>query len=767
MPVLSVSPTTLSYSGTVGGQNPPAQFLQISSNGEPTGYTISSGGTIHYQPFPTQGVTYRLQPLAVDIKGMAAGTYKDTLTLTNTISNKVVTVAVTLTLTQGPTISSLSVIGVQAGSPGFTLTVNGTNFSGICTIHWNGTAVTTTYVSAVQLTAQIPASLITSPGSVAITVATADGAPSNSLSLAIEQYSISSISPTRASVGDAGFTLSVAGSGFVAGSTVNFGTTVLKASLVTPTLITAAVSTDLVAKEGTIPVSVSSPTGTVSNALVFTVSPAFRIDQLSPAAVLVGGPSFTLTISGAGFVSGTTAHVSGSDFPAILVDASDILVNIPAALIANTGTLAVSVSRPGLPTSNTLTLTVNGTPAITALAPTSVTAGGPSFTLTVTGSNFSAGATVRWNAYALTTALLSPTQLTAAVPAASIATAGTALIDVWAGGSTYSNAALLRIAPAPAPMLSSITPATVTLATVPVSMTLSGSGFQSDCVVVFTPPSAAPVSVVPDSCAPNQAVVHLPLTVLGVPGSGEIQVSNPGGLTSPGIAVVLALPPLVGVSLGAPPAVLSGQDQPLTLTLNSAYPAALQGTLTLTFTPNPGLPDDPAIQFQNGSRVMTFSIPAGTQPKMQVAMKSGTVAGLITITPAFTAIGESVRTLPDVLSQQIQIAPAQPVISMFTCTRTSTGIVAVVDGFTNTRAVTQASFELQTASGSQGTADLGVDVPQLFGGWFSSAQAAASGGVFRYTQPIASQVATSTVVSATVKLSNAIGTSATASCQLP
>jgi hypothetical protein len=230
---------------------------------------------------------------------------------------------------------------------------------------------------------------------------------------------------------------------------------------------------------------------------------------------------------------------------------------------------------------------------------------------------------------------------------------------------------------------------------------------------------------------------------------------------------VLALPPLVGVSLGAPPTVPSGQDQPLTLTLNSAYPAALQGTLTLTFTPNPGLPDDPAIQFQNGSRVMTFSIPAGTQPKMQVAMKSGTVAGLIAITPAFTAIGESVRTLPDVLSQQIQIAPAEPVISMFTCTRTSTGIVAVVDGFTNTRAVTQASFELQTASGSQGTADLGVDVPQLFGGWFGSAQAAASGGVFRYTQPIASQVATSTVVSATVKLSNAIGTSATASCQLP
>jgi hypothetical protein len=442
-------------------------------------------------------------------------------------------------------------------------------------------------------------------------------------------------------------------------------------------------------------------------------------------------------------------------------------VNIPAALIANMGSLAVSLSRPGLPTSNSVALTVNGTPAITALAPTSVAAQGPSFTLTVTGSSYPAGAAVRWNAHTLTTVLLSSTQLTAVVPAQLIAIAGTALIDVSAGDSTFSNASLFRITQAPAPTLSSITPATVTVGTVPVSITLSGSGFQAGCVVVFTPPAAAPVNVKPDSCAPNQAVVHLPPAVLGVPGSGEIQVSNPGGYPTPGIAVALSLPPLLGVSLGAPPAVPSGQDQPVTLTLNSAYPAALQGTLTLTFTPDAGLSDDPAIQFQNGSRVMTFSIPAGTQPNMQVAMKSGTVAGLITITPSFTASGQSVRTLPDVLSQQIQIAPAAPAISMFTCTRTSAGIVAVVDGFTNTRALTQASFELQTASGSQGTADLGVDVPQLFRDWFGSGQAAASGGVFRYAQPIASQVAASTVVSATVKLSNVIGTSAIASCQLP
>jgi len=562
-----------------------------------------------------------------------------------------------------PQILSLSVTGLQAGSPGFTLGVNGSNFNGICTVRWNGTALPTTYVSATKLTATVAPSLLAAVGSVTITVATPDGSASNSLSLAIESFSIASISPARASVGDAGFTLTIAGSGFVPGTTVNFGGTVLKASAVTATQVTVAVTTDLLAKEGSIPVSVSSPAGTVSNALAFTVTPAFRLNTLSPATVLAGGPSFTLAISGAGFVSGTIVHVSTVDLASVLVDSGDILVSIPSSLIDNANSLAVSASRPGLPASNSLTLTVNLTPTITTIAPASVTAQGAAFTLTVTGTGFFSGAAIRWNAHALTTALLSSTQLTAAVPAALIATAGTALVDVSVGGNTFSNASMIRITAAPPPTLNSIVPSTLTVGTAPVSLTLTGTGIQTGCLVVFTPPSATAVKLVPDSCAPNQAVVHLPATVLGVPGSGQIQVSNPGGLPSPAIPVALALPSLLGVSLTVPPLLSSGQDQAVTFALNATYPAALQGTLTLTFAANPGLPDDPAIQFQNGSRILTFSVPAGAQPNFQATIKSGTVAGLITITPTFTAAGQDVKTLPNIVAQQVQIAPAAPVTS--------------------------------------------------------------------------------------------------------
>src|SRR5260370_21778306 len=72
-----------------------------------------------------------------------------------------------------PTVSALAPNSTAAGSASFVLTVNGTNFNSnpAATINWNGTAQTTTHVSANQLTAQIPASYVTTAGTAAVSVA--------------------------------------------------------------------------------------------------------------------------------------------------------------------------------------------------------------------------------------------------------------------------------------------------------------------------------------------------------------------------------------------------------------------------------------------------------------------------------------------------------------------------------------------------------------------------------------------------------------------
>src|SRR5215472_18677044 len=69
-------------------------------------------------------------------------------------------------------------------------------------------------------------------------------------------------------------------------------------------------------------------------------------------------------------------------------------------------------------------------PLIYPLAPSATVPGGPAFTLTVNGTGFVSGAVVNWNGTALTTTFVSSSQVTAAVPAANIASAGTAEISV-------------------------------------------------------------------------------------------------------------------------------------------------------------------------------------------------------------------------------------------------------------------------------------------------------------------------------------------------
>ena len=72
--------------------------------------------------------------------------------------------------------------------------------------------------------------------------------------------------------------------------------------------------------------------------------------------------------------------------------ASQLTAAIPAADIAGAGTAQVTVVNPDTSLSNALPFTTTAAPTLTALSPSSAPAGGPAFTLTVTGANFVSGA---------------------------------------------------------------------------------------------------------------------------------------------------------------------------------------------------------------------------------------------------------------------------------------------------------------------------------------------------------------------------------------
>ncbi len=79
-------------------------------------------------------------------------------------------------------------------------------------------------------------------------------------------------------------------------------------------------------------------------------------------------------------------------------------------------------------------------PTITSISPTSAIAGGTGLTLTVIGTNFVSGSTVKFNGNARTTTFVSATQLTAASLASDIATAGSFSVTVTNPSGGTSNA---------------------------------------------------------------------------------------------------------------------------------------------------------------------------------------------------------------------------------------------------------------------------------------------------------------------------------------
>jgi hypothetical protein len=93
-----------------------------------------------------------------------------------------------------PVLNSLSPGYTSSGGSAFTLTGNGSGFVSGSQVYWGSSALTTTYVSSTQLTAQVPAADIASSGIAAITVQTLSpgGGTSNALQFEVDSGSLGS-----------------------------------------------------------------------------------------------------------------------------------------------------------------------------------------------------------------------------------------------------------------------------------------------------------------------------------------------------------------------------------------------------------------------------------------------------------------------------------------------------------------------------------------------------------------------------------------------
>jgi alpha-D-ribose 1-methylphosphonate 5-triphosphate synthase subunit PhnH len=168
-----------------------------------------------------------------------------------------------------PTITSLSPASATAGGSSFTLTVNGTGFLSGATVQWNGTGLTTTFVSATQLTATVSAGLIVNVINASVTAVNNGGTPSAAATFAVKPPTptLTSLSPTSATAGGSIFTLTVNGTGFLSGATVQWNGTGLATTFVNGSQLTATVPANLIASVSTASITAVNNGGNPSTAI--------------------------------------------------------------------------------------------------------------------------------------------------------------------------------------------------------------------------------------------------------------------------------------------------------------------------------------------------------------------------------------------------------------------------------------------------------------------------------------------------------------------
>ena len=197
-----------------------------------------------------------------------------------------------------PALTSIDPSSAMAGSRGFDLVVIGRDFlagPNGAMVMWNGTPLVTTRDSDTHLTAAVPASLVATPGAVAVTVRNgAAGAPlsaATSFKIGNPVPVVTSVTPAVLWAGSVqpDIVLAVAGTDFVSGARVvlnateKAGTTFVDATRLTTPLAPADMAT-----VGTITVSVRNPPFPPGIAGAGSVALPVRADTTGPTVTVAG-----------------------------------------------------------------------------------------------------------------------------------------------------------------------------------------------------------------------------------------------------------------------------------------------------------------------------------------------------------------------------------------------------------------------------------------------------------------------------------------------
>ena len=433
-----------------------------------TGTNFITGATV---AFSTNGITVNsttfnsATSLSVNIS-IASGATVGTRTITVTNGDgSVVTSGSIFTVNAAPTVTAVSPSSRAQGTSNQSLTVTGTNFITGATATFSATGITvnsTTFVSATSLTVNVTVASNAATGAGTISVLNGDGstATSGSIFTVNPPPTATSVSPSSLDQGAISQALTLTGTGFESGATVlatGSGVTVNSTAFVNSTTLTVTVSVNGGATIASSGFSVTNPdAGTVTSGAIFSVTAAPTVTAVSPTSRGAGAVSQNLTVTGTGFVTGTSLATvfSGTNITVnstTYVSSTSLTVNISIAAGAAIGTRTFTVTNGDRSTATSGSIfTVNVAPTVTGVSP-NTEAQSVTVSVTVTGTGFVAGASLAtvFSGTGVTvnsTTYVSATSLTVNITVSASAPNGTHTITVTNGdGGTATSGSIFTV----------------------------------------------------------------------------------------------------------------------------------------------------------------------------------------------------------------------------------------------------------------------------------------------------------------------------------
>ncbi len=336
-----------------------------------------------------------------------------------------------------PSLAVSSVTPNEGPSAGHTaVTIKGTDFVKGATVKIGGKASSVTVHSETEITA-VTASW--SAGSDEVVVTDANGVSSDGPSysfLAPPKPSVSAISPAEGST-LSGTSVTITGSSFVSGAKVTIGGKATAVNVVSATEITAKTPSSA---PGSHEVVVTDANGVSSGgpSYTFLAPPPPVVSAITPAeGSTVAGTSVTIT--GSGFVSGAKVTIGGKATAVKVVSATEITAKTPSHA-AGSEEVAVSDEDGVSSGGPSYKFLAPPKPEVSAVTPAEGSTSGAS-AVTITGTGFLAGASVKIGGKASSVKVVSATEITAKTPSHAAGSEEVVVTDaggVSSGGPAYA-----------------------------------------------------------------------------------------------------------------------------------------------------------------------------------------------------------------------------------------------------------------------------------------------------------------------------------------